>query len=342
MEGMFHINIDKSYANILSCCKRFLKFIGIKFDFKPTKGLNKIQMIVELIHYFETKIEPLGLTFIVSKKGRKGTEIDVLQCIVYRCGKELDDTIVILYCAPARYLSPAGCQMYKRFMKFVSNSTNIPLGIPKHTDNFYLDGIINFYEDEDFYIYGDEENEEKEFLPVIEKYKQDGEFWKLFNEIKRLPNEKTEDLYKALKEYLNQCPVKETEVVDAMIDGINIVKDANCYWFNFNPDDDGFPDEYDQYCCNEYSSSVLSSAILFSEHDGISDALIDSINNEVNSGVTMSGWNIHQYLSPKMRKEDILEFMRCKDLCASLSKWLIKFYRATEKFDLYGKLNQDT
>ena len=340
--GRFGIRLDKSYAFILACCKRFLKFVGIEFDYEHKAGLTLSQKLGELVEYFESKVEPLGLSIVVSKKNCQGSETDVLECAVYRWGRELEDTIVILYCAPARYLSPAGSQMYKRFMKFVSDSTQIPLGIPEHSENFYLDCIMNMYEEDDFDHYEDDEEEVKEKDHVLEKYKMDGEFWNLFDEINGLSIEKPEDLYEALEEYLHECPVNETELVEAMMEGIDIVKDMNCYWFEFNPDDDGIEDEYGNYGSDGYASSVFSSAILYSEHDGISDALLDSVNNEVNAGIMMTGWNIHQWLSPKIKKADILEFMRCKDFCASFDKWLRTFYRATEKFDLYGKSKQDT
>lgn len=334
-EGRLGIRLDKSYAFILACCKRFLKFVGIEFDYKSKDGLTLSQKLGELIEYFESKVEPLGLSILVSKKDCQGSETDVLECAVYRWGRELECTIVILYCAPARYLSPAGSQMYKRFIKFVSDSTQIPLGIQNHSENFYLDCIMNMY-------YEDDEEEVKEKYTFLEKYKVDGEFWNLFDEIYGLSREKPEDLYESLEEYLHECPVNETELVEAMMEGIDIVKDMNWYWFDFNPEDDGIEDEYGNYGSDGFASSVFASAILYSEHDGISDALLDSVNNEVNAGIMMTGWNIHQWLSPKMKKADILEFMRCKDLCASFDDWLRTFYREAEKFDLYGKSKQDT
>ncbi len=340
--GRFGIRLDKSYANVLACCKRFLKFVGMEFDYEPKAGLTLSQRLGELIEYFEKKIEPLGLGLVISKKLPQGDETDVLQCVVYRWGKELEDTIVILYCAPARYMSPEGCQMYKRFMKFVSDSMNIPLGIPEHTDNFYLDCIMNMWEEDDFDRYEDEEREDREEESMTDKYKPDGEFWNLFDEINGLPEESPEELYESLTEYRKECPVDETEVVESMMEGVDIVKDANCYWFEFNPDDDGIPDAYGSYGSDGYASGVFASAILFSEHDGMSDALLNFVNDEVNAGMMITGWNIHQWLGPKMKKADILEFMRCKDLCASLAKWTATFYRATEKFDLYGKSEQDT
>ena len=337
----FGINIGKSYANVLACCKRFLKIAKLDFDFKPNVGLAKSQMLGELIDYFESKIEPLGLELVVRKKNSQDEETDVLQCVVYRPGLEFEGTILILYSAPAVYMSAEGCQMYKRFMKFVSDSMNIPLGAADHSENFYLDCIINMYEYEDFGQYGEDE-ELVERNHILDKYKQDGEFWNLFDEINSLPKEGPEDLYEALEEYRHQCPIDETEIVEAMMEGIDIVKDANCYWFEFNPDDDGMEDEYGNYGSEGYASSVFASAILFSENDGVTEAMLDMINNEADSGIMITGWNIHQWLSPKMKKADILEFLRCKDLIASLSEWTNTLYRAVEKFDLYGKSEQDT
>lgn len=331
------IDIDKSYANVSASLRRFFKVVGIEYDYEPKKDLTRAQQLGELIDYGEKKMDSLGLSLAVSKKDCQGGDVDTLECVVYRWGKELEDTIVILYCAPAVYMSPEGCQMYKRFMKFVTVSTGIPLGIPEHTENFYLDCIVNMDDD---YMYEEDEEEEKD--PVILKYRQDGEFWNLFDEIGGLPKEKPGDLYAALDDYRQRCPDDETEVVEAMMEGIDIIKDANYYWFEFNPDDDGLPNEWGNDSADGYASSVFASAILFSEQDGISEQLLDTVNNEVNAGIMMTGWNIHQWLSPKTAKADILEFMRCKDLCASLDDWLRTFYRATEKFDLYGKSEQDT
>ncbi len=335
----FGINLEKSYANILACCKRFLKFTDVEFDFHPTAGISKSQNLGELIEYFEKKIEPFGLSLVISKKDSRERMVDVLQCVVYRYGAELEDTIIIFYCAPAMYMSPAGSQMYKRFMKFVSSSTNIPLGMIGNNENFYLDCIINMYDEEDFDRYENDEEDMKGKDPVLENYKEDGDFWNLFDEINSLPDEKPESLYKALEEYRKKCPKNELELIETMMNGIDIIKDANYYWFEFNPDNDGLENEYG---CDGYASSVFASAILFSEHDGISEELLDNVNNEVNAGIMMTGWNIHQWLSPRIKKADVLDFMRCKDLVARLDKWTRDFYHTSTKFDLYGKSEQDT
>lgn len=337
----FGINIEKSYRRVLACCKRFLKFVGVSFDFAPTNGLSRSQELGELIDYFEKKIEPMGLSLCVSKKTAQGDEQGILECIVYRFGRELEERIVIFYASPAKYLSPHTSALYKRFMKFLSDNTNIPLGYSTHGENLYLDMIISCWED-DYDLYGEDDEEEVEPRTdsTAKKYMEGGEFWNLFDEIDGLPKEPAEMLLADLEDCLKDCPAEEADVVKVMIEGVPIVKDANCYWFEFNPEDDGLPDAYGRDDYDEWASSVFASAILYSEHDGVEKKLLDSINEEINAGTCMSGWNIHQWLSPTTKKEDIDDFMRCKDLVADLDTWVYDFYQETRKFDKYEQSEQ--
>lgn len=326
----FGIDIDRSYRNILACCKRFLKFVGVKFDFIPTDG-SKSYQLGELIEYFENKLDQFGVSLCVTKKTPYGEELEVLECVIYRHGRELDDIIIVLYVSPAMYLSEGTSALYKRFIKFFSDSTNIPLGIKDSGDNFYLEMIAYCYEDYD----DDEDSSNND--NVISKYKECGEFWNLFDEISSLPQESEESILSDLEKYRPECPADEFALLDSMIMGVPIVKDANYYWFEFNPENDGLPDEYGNTDNEGWASSVFASAILYSENDGVGEQLIDTVNNDVQSGIMMYGWNIHQWISPKTKKEDIDEFMRCKDLVASLDKWVNVFSQEASKFDKYGK-----
>lgn len=331
----FGINIEKSYKWLEACCKRFLKFVGVKFDFAPTKGLLRAQQLGELIDYFGKSLEPFGLSLCVSKKTPQGEERNILECVVYREGLELSDTILIFYVAPAWYLSAGTSAIYKRFMKFLSDSTNISLGVNRRSENFYLDMLINCEDAYDF-----DEPEEPDEDSVIKKYSEGGEFWNLFEEIISLPQETDKTLLADMERYRSQdCPIEEMDLLDAMIEGVPIIKDANMYWFEFNPEDDGLPDAYGNTDGDGWSSSVFASAILFSDNDGMAEQLLDCINNEVCSGIMMSGFNIHQWLSPTMKKADIDDFMRCKDLVADLDKWTRVFYNESLKFDKYGKVD---
>jgi len=334
----FGIDINESYFQILSCCKRFLRLVGIKFDFNPQSNLSIFQKLGELIDYFSEKIEHLGLKYVVSKKDMFGNDVNVLESIVYRPGTEMDNVVMILYCSPVFYLSPSGSQLYKRYMKFVSDSTCIPFGCSDYGENFYLDCIVNMSDD---YLNEYLDENEKRFKNELNKYQKGGEYWKLFNEIDNLPKESVAVLRDDMKSYLQVCPPDEKSLFQVMLNGIDIIKDANINWFNFNPYNDGLPNEHGRYDDDSYSSAVLASAILFSENDGVSDSLLDYVNSDADCGLTFTGWNIHQRLSPKIDKKIVNEFIRCKDLVADLDGWLTDFYVESTKFDLYGKSEQD-
>ena len=329
------IDIQRSYEHLQSCCKRFLKFVGQSYDFECKSEWSKGQAIGELIDWFEKKIKPLGLEFFVGKKSPNGDEVDVLECAVYRYGYELSDRIVVMYVSPARYLSTKSAEFFKRFMKFFSQSTHIPLGVIDNSENFYIDAVLSMYEDDPFYDEYDEDA--KELKEIAAKYKQDGEFWNLFDEIHCLPPQNEMLLYEQMNKYRKECPDNEVELIECLMEGLSIVKDMNSYWFDFNPEDDGLPDAYGKVDGEGWASCVFASAILYSEQDSICERLLDCVNNDVNSGIEMSGWNIHQYLSPQMRKADIMDFMRCKDRVADFNKWLRDFYNNIEDFDKYGK-----
>lgn len=338
-DGMnaYGIDLVKSYKHVLKCCKRFCRFVGLKFDFTPRTDLTKSQLLGELIDYFDKLIHPHGLDFFVSKKTPQGDETSVLECAVYRYGSELENTIVIMYVAPARYLSPKSAEYFKRFMKFFSDSTNIPLGIKGHSENFYLYSILDMYEEDPFYDEDDEDEVRDKRKAIAAAYNEDGEFWNLFDEIGSLPKQDAEKLADEIDKYRSECPEEELGLMESLIEGIPIVKDMNYYWFEFNPEDDGLPDAYGNTDGDGWSSGVFASAILYSEQDGISEQLLESINSEVNAGIMMSGWNIHQYLYEDVKKEVIADFMRCKDKVGDFNKWLRSYYMEMEEFDKYGK-----
>ena len=332
----YGIDLEKSYTHVFKCCKMFSLYSGLKFSFSPKENSTKSQRLSSLVDYFEELISPLGLEFFVSKKTYQGEPTDILECAVYRSGRELEDTIVIMYVAPAVYLSPKSAELFKRFMKFFSDSTNIGLGIARNSENFYLDMIINMYEEDPYYEGNEDDEDMLVRKSVAEAYNENGEFWKVFEEIVSLPKQDAEILSNDIDKYRKECPNEEIGLIEAMIEGIPIVKDMNYYWYEFNPYDDGLPDEYGRDSCDGFGSSVFSSAILYSEQDGVGDMLLDMINGEVGSGIMMSGWNIHQYLCEETKKEDILEFIRCKDNVAEFDKWMGKYYTEMKKFDMYG------
>lgn len=338
----FGIDLDASYDYILKCCKRFARLTGLEFDFNQCKALTKARSLAVLVDKFGEALEnQFGIELYVGKKDGYGEELNILTCAVFRPGRELEEKIVVLYVSPARYLSLRSAKLFMRFMKFFSDSTNIPLGIVDNRENFYLDNLISVYYEDPMYRDISEEDEEYESVSekqeIASNYREGGDFWNLFDGIKNLPKQDAKKLADDIDEYRKYCPNEELDFMENLLEGIDIVKDLNYYWFEFNPDDDGLPDEYGNSEYDGWSSSVFSSAILFSEQDGICDGLLEYINGEINSGIMMSGWNIHQYLSPDVKKSDIDDFMRCKDIIGKFSNWIAEFYTQSEVFDRYGK-----
>lgn len=338
--SFFDIDIDSSFDYILKCCRRFCKFTKIQFGFEPNASMTKSQNLGLLIECMDKAVSQFGLDFFVSKKSPQGEELRVLTCAVYRVGHELEETIVIMYVSPARYLSPESAELFKRFMKFFSESTNIPLGIIGNRNNYYVDVLLSLHDDDPiFFEYlNDEElasyNDRKS---IAAAYNEGGEFWNLFDEINSLPTQDAKKLADDIDSHFKDCPTNEVELMKCLLSGIDIVKDMNCFWFEFNPEDDGLPDAYGNVDGEGWASSVFASAILYSEQDGISERLLESINCDVSDGIVLSGWNIHQYLSPTVKKAYIDDFMRCRNNVGKFSNWLVEFHDKAQKFDKYGE-----
>lgn len=336
VSGLEGLKIKASYGNILRCARRFFKFAGLAFRYVPDEKLNISQQLGELIEYIEKEVEKLDLEFCVTCKNWDGETTGILQGVVYRRGVELDQTIVVLYVSPAMYLSKRGAGIYKRFIKFFSDQTGISIGITDNRENFYLESFLwmeeDYYDEDD----PDEREEESRRKKIVDAYLKGGEFQNLFEEINALGWQDVRKLTDDLILYCNEGAAGERELAKVMLDGIPVICSMNAHWYDFNPDDDGLPDEYGR----EYEGSVsgvFSSAILYSEQDGICEMLLDCINNESNAGIEVTGWNIHQWLYPKLKKEQVEDLLRCRYASRDFCNWMDDFYRVTEKFDKYGK-----
>lgn len=341
IDSQFGLDLVKSYNRLFGCCKRFMEVEGIEFKFEPSPTSTLLQRLGELIEYFEGILQPFGVDLLVSKKNPRGGETEVLEYALYRYGRELEDNIIVMYVAPADYLSKEGSKLFKRFMKFFSDSTNIPLGVTCNKENFYLDGVLEWFTGEDEY---EEDYIDEEFVEskntnqeIAAAYRENGKFWHLFEEIKSQQGVTPDSIKKELEDYIIICPSEEVELIKVMLKGVPIIANMNTYWFEFNPEDDGLPDEYGNFDETSWSSSVFASAILYSENDGISDAMLESINAECCAGVMFSGWNIHQWLDQKMETKTIKEFIEYKDLVRKFAVWNSDFYKESCKFDKYGK-----
>ena len=333
--ALYGFNVTETHKWIAGCCRRFLETIGMKYDYKCNTRHTKPIMLLDIIEYFEKKIEPLGLSLSIRKEEEENDN-EVLKCVVYRYGSEMELSIPVFYCCPAEYLSPEGADLYKHFIKYVSDRTRIDIGVKEYTDNYYLGMLSDIYQDTCC-----QEEDDVQF-GMVKHYCNNGKFRPLLDEIDALPVYEGKYFKTLLEEYRHKCPSEENDLVECMIDGIDVVKDLNRHWFDFDPDNDGMPNANGYVEDGNSSSGVMASAILYSENDGLCDEMLDMINGDADSGLNITTWNICQYLTPKLKKSQIKEFVRCKDLVRDFKEWLDKFYNASGKFDRYGEPEECT
>lgn len=328
----FGIDVAKSFYHILASMKRFCKTAGLKFDFKADRaGMNDLN---ELVDYCQKVIEPLGLEMNISRP----TEVDdwdgLLDCCLYRYGKEMDYTILVMYVSPADYLSPQSAELFKKWMSFFSFTTSIHLGFC--SDNMELECIMDMHDENEF----DEEEAEEYYgisKDVFQAYKEGGKFEKLMQEIYSKKCHSPASLHKEISDYLERCPEEEKALFEVILEGIPIVDRICIYDYDYNPFANGFPDEYGNTYEDEYNSTVQCSAILYSEQDGIGEMMIENINSNTQGGIEYYGFNLFLNLTPKTKKDSIRWFINSRDEIKVFSEWYNKYYEQATKFDKYGR-----
>jgi len=324
------INVVGCYERLLEGCSRFLSYYGIKVDFVPPQEGSYIDKLTSLINYFDERVQSLGYEFVAVSRAPYNTESSDLDFIVYRWGKEFEETVVVLYCCPAVYMSEEGGRWYKQFMKFASDSMAVNLGA--NSDNYQLDMTLEMAIEE-------AEADPDEELRVgtgtaasIAKEYKTGLFKKLFDEIERMPKMTAKQLIDGLEDYKSRCPMNEQDLIECLIEGVPVVARANVFAFDFNPDDSGIQADEDE---DNWLSGPLSTAILYSRNDGIGEAMIGNINSGINSGTLGYTWSRFLCVSNGLKAEDVKEFEADRDFLPRFDEWLYMFNKETEKFDKY-------
>lgn len=330
----YGLNVVSGYDKLSALCARFLKHYKVDFDFKPTNDGSFGGKLQELTAWFDEKIKPFGLELAVVKHDKYDSENHDVDFVVYSWIEELEQIVVIMYCSPAHYLSPKGAELFKKFMKYVSSSMCVPVGA--NEDNYHIDGVLEMIRDEAEADPDFEQHADDTMFTVANQYKS-GKFKELFEEIKSLPEPTPSQLIKELEQYRKQCPTNEMDLVECMIDGVPIIGRMNVHGFDFNPDDSGLPSSEDWDNEDGWLSSPLTTAIVYSENDGVGELLLENVNCYIQNGVGGYGWHSHLYLSERMTDADMESVVADKEAARKFSYWISDFYEETKKFDLYGK-----
>lgn len=324
----YGISVAGSYETLLDGSSRFLSHFGRQVLEQATQGATYCEKLSSLTSYIEEEVKRLGFDFTTTKEDNG----DGLDFVVYIWGRELEDTVVMFYVAPALYLSEKTSHWFKQFMKFTSDSMAVTMG--ENSDNYHLDYTLEMAleeaeadPDEEMYI-GAASN-----AAIAREYKK-GRFKKMFKEIDAMPKMTQEQLINGMTEYRSQCPNDEVDLVDLMIEGVPLVARANIYKFDFNPDSTGLPDDESN---ETWLSSPLATCILFSRNDGVGEAMIDNINTDVGSGTLGYSWNRAICLDARLSEEKIADFEADQYFLPAFNDWLGRFNEETEKFDKYDK-----
>ena len=316
------IDIPKSFANLQKTCQKFLELRRCQYEVDYSGCNTGADKIICLTEWFERQVESFGHNLSLHKS--YGDEC--LHFVLYYPLPELEWTICVFYCAPANYLSEKGGELYKKYIKFISDSMGIGIGGENNHENYILDTILTWMDDFSDSIYDDIDEDR---LKIVNKYKKGGEFHKLFEEIDKLPFINSEGITKELQDYRKICPNNELELVECMLEGIPVVKKMNVNLYDFIPDYEDDPE-------SEVKIAIpWTTAILYSCNDGIGDELVDSINSDIQCGSEVSNWTANLTIREEINANDLKNFENDKSIGKKFSKWIEKFNRLTEKFDKY-------
>lgn len=324
----YGIDCSGCYDGLLEGISRFFSYYGKSVDFVPAQGDSYSENLASLINYIMEKSSEMEYKFTAMSYDPNDEIYSKINFVVYAEDYALENEVVVFYACPAKYMSQKGGELYKRFIQFVSNSMGVPLGA--NTDNYHLDMVFDMYinemeadPDEEIYV-GSKENGE------IAKEYREGSFNKYFDDIRTMPRVTGTSLLNDLKEYKECCPKDEKELVECMIDGVPLIGKINIHDYDFNPEGYGDDD-------NSWLSSPLTTAILYSRNDGVVDAMISNINDEISSGSICYQWTRWLEIGKDLKEDSFEEFDRDHDLLSRFENWMVRFYELTDKFDKYGK-----
>ncbi|MBR0116449.1 MAG: hypothetical protein IJM04_04125 [Prevotella sp.] len=305
--------MERSYSSMLKNTRVFLDFYKVTDTYHEIEGSLALKT-ANLSAWFQDICEKkLGVycTFHMcdDPDGKK-----TIFPVVYHDGSAMEFVYVVFYAEPCDKLPHDVAEVYKAFLAWTSDTLCVGPGSELNMDNFYLDSIIMWFEEEQ--AEGDEWKGE-----VAKKYKAGGEYYKLFDEIDRMEVDAI-SLLKTLEDYRKKYSMNDDirKLLECLIDGVPILSRMRLSWWCFCPLNDGFPDDYGDY--NDGDICIpLSTAILYSPSDGVTLQIEESLNCEYSSGANMNGWNRALFVNGRNGVEDFKDFEKDRNSCVEFAKW---------------------
>ena len=326
MSGCYGLNIASSYDRLRTVSAVFVGYFDKPFDFEPPTNADTAQRLEALMEWFEKRVNEQGFQLATVKYDPYDWENGDIDFVVYNPIEELEMMVTGIIASPVETLPKKASELYARFLKFFSYSTTVSLGY--NSDNYYLDMVIESYDDSEQDL-EELDEEDRKYLEqrrtLVADYKT-GKYKKMFEEIDRLD---TNGLYEDIAAYIHEC--KEHDVrhlFEVLLEGMPIVGKMNIHWFDFNPEVDGITEAQDSFI--EVFSQQM---ILYSFNDGIEEGVINALENDYNCGVIPVGYNQRLRLHESLDYNDIADFVDNRNLGHDFAKWSADYYHAVNKFD---------
>lgn len=293
-------------------CNRIFSLTGEDFRFSNE---DSVQHMIDVIKVMDDWAVKHNLSFTAVKDAD-----DDISFVLYKEMTCLELRVFVYYLSPADYLPKETAELYKRFICYVASSLGISV-MPENSDNRYVDMLLfnDCLDEED---HGD----------IYDLYNNNEKVKKLFEETR---DADIGDLLEDLTKHRKVCGPNELDLVEAMIEGMEVMKYISIYKYDFNPYLDGFDDSDGDI---ELPSTL---AILYSSNDGLEEMVLDCINNDHYCGLIPQGWNRWLRLSPSIKREELESLMADEAIEERFNEWNTKFYEQMVKFDLYKKKEDD-
>lgn len=335
LPSCYLLNISSSYERLCKVAAQFLDYFKVPFDFVPDGNVSAIRL-ESLIAWFEKKVEEQGFYVATVKHDPFDETCADIDFVVYNPICELELTVTTFIVSPMEQLPKKAAYLYARFIKFVSESMSVTVGV-EHTDNYYLTMAYDSHEvPEDDLDETDEAQmaHAKKCKEVVNNYKKGGKWCKLFDEIdKVVPGRLDEDIRK----YIEECDDHDVKrLFEVLLKGLPIVGKMNVHWFDFNPDKDGINDDQDSYI-----DVFAQQMILYSFNDGINKSVLNMLTSDYNCGVIPVGYNMRLWLHDSISRENIAEFVDNRDLGHRFADWNTDYYQSVVKFDMIQEEKED-
>ena len=314
---MLNVELTKGYEEFVTGLRRFYRMAHRRFV-EPRKGTIAERMC-ELIERTERDLHDMGLELSVWKL----EDDEELNFTLYRHVGVMDEVVYLFYLSPCDTLTGEMSTLYKRYIRYMGDcfGTNIVID---GSCNYYIDMILNMMFD-DYY------EEENEYTPEkrMTDFYNNGHGYELFHEVNALivsPDELRRDIEALL-------PTKdgdERELLEAMLEGMNVLPMMDMSRYDFNPVRDGFePDCGSIEVCSHIG-------FVYSGEDPLEELILDSINNDCNCGLVAVGWNKWLHLD-NFTREDFEFVTASNSQQQAFVDWTVRWYNIERKFDkAYG------